>query len=232
MHLPCVETFAASWMNCRKGFLTTDETPNSNLKNLILQDSTFEADELVCVLGRMNDLKSFAYSDGQDSLVYEEGSFSPKRITAALLWFASHSLEHSTVHGEDYDVSIRSKQEILHVSLICGKISMMVDNRYNHFDGNDRPVDAKAGGGMNTLRCRKAYSISTHASPGHFDFEMTDDLPSIFLACPLDLTTPEVRSVLKNETRKKMNLIQNRLRHHFARFFRQTGTILQTANRE
>lgn len=160
MHLPCVETFAASRMSCQKGFLTMDETPKSNLKNLILQDSTFEADELVCVLGRMNNLKSFAYSDGQDSLVYEGGSFSPKRITAALLRFASHSLEHLTVHGEDYDVSIRIKQEILHVSLICGKVSMMVDS------GVEWPYVSLAGfEQLKTLRCSTSLFTSDPELP-------------------------------------------------------------------
>lgn len=106
MCLPSVRTFAASRMNCCTAYMTMDEVPNSDLETLILADCTFEPDQLNSVLSKINNLRSFAYSNGQDCNVYEGGSFSPKRVTSALLLYAGHSLVHLTVHGQDYDVGI------------------------------------------------------------------------------------------------------------------------------
>jgi hypothetical protein len=106
MCLPSVRTFAASRMNASRVFMDKDEVRNANLETLILEDSFFEPDDLVFVLGKINNLKIFAYSDGQYSNVSEGGSFSPKRITSALSLYAGHSLEHLIIHGRDEDVSL------------------------------------------------------------------------------------------------------------------------------
>lgn len=105
MHLPCVRTFEAVRMGSCKRLMTMDEIPISNLESITFQDSMFEPEDLVLVLSKIRSLKSFVYSNGRDSQVYDGGSFSPKRITAALLLYAGHSLEHLALVGRDHDVS-------------------------------------------------------------------------------------------------------------------------------
>lgn len=103
--LPSVRTFAASRMNSDSVYLEQKEGLKSNLEYLILEDCTFEPDVLAGILGSIQNLKTFAYSSGQDSNV-GYGYFSPKKVTGALMLHASHSLEHLTVCGHNYDVSI------------------------------------------------------------------------------------------------------------------------------
>lgn len=106
LSLPSVRTFAASRMSSSSSvYLELKEEVKSNLETLILEDCTFEPDVLARILGSICNLRTFAYSNGQDYNV-GYGSFSPKRITGTLMLHAAHCLEHLTVCGQDDDVSI------------------------------------------------------------------------------------------------------------------------------
>ena len=105
MSLPFVGTFAASRMSSDCVDFEQKEGLESNLETLILEDCVLEPDVFAQILGSIRNLRTFAYSNGQDSNV-GYGSFSPKKITGALVRHAGHSLEHLTVCGRDHDVGI------------------------------------------------------------------------------------------------------------------------------
>lgn len=129
MSLPSVRTFAARRMNSNTVCLEQNEGLKSGLESLILEDCTFEPDVLARVLGSIQNLKTFAYSSGEDSNV-GYGYFSPKRMTAALLLHAGHSLEHLTIRGHNYDVSICRQKQEKRQSLTCRQEPYLVHNGY------------------------------------------------------------------------------------------------------
>jgi hypothetical protein len=116
MSLPSVRTFAASRMSGDCVYLKHSE--ESNLETLILEDCIFEPDVLTRILESIRNLRTFAYSNGGANVGY--GSFSPKRVTGALMLHAGHSLEHLTICGRDHDVSFwRRKMEDRHLLTYC-----------------------------------------------------------------------------------------------------------------
>lgn len=130
MNLPRLKTFAATRMNSRLQFFTLDHVPKSDISKIILQASLLEPEVLIGFLSKTTSLKSFAYDCGIDSLVAEEGSFSPKRITAALIEYAGHTLEHLTLHGTDDVVSAGLYGLSLHMILTrpqSGQYTIEVD---------------------------------------------------------------------------------------------------------
>lgn len=64
----------------------------SKVKDLLLRYSLFAPETLEKCLSRIEALRSFAYENGR-GFISREGCFAPRRVTAALLKYASHSLE-------------------------------------------------------------------------------------------------------------------------------------------
>lgn len=102
MSLPCLHSFATSRMGCALRFFGLGDIPNSNIARLVLQSSNLDPDLLIRALSKMTSLQSFAYENGQDYGT----DFSAKKVVTALVEYASHSLEHLTIHGHDVDVSM------------------------------------------------------------------------------------------------------------------------------
>ncbi|KAF2680813.1 hypothetical protein K458DRAFT_406970 [Lentithecium fluviatile CBS 122367] len=81
------------------------EESKSNVKDIRFQFSLFDPEALEAILGRIRSLRSFSYEDG-GAIVSEEGCFASRRVTAALLKYAAHSLEElilSDEQGEEMD---------------------------------------------------------------------------------------------------------------------------------
>jgi hypothetical protein len=173
MGLPSVRTFAASRMSSDSVYLEQKEGLKSNLETLILENCTFETDVFARVLGSIQNLRIFSYSNGQDSNV-GYGSFSPKRVTGILMFNAGHSLEHLTVCGRDHDVSIqRQKVEDRH-SLTCHQEANVVHNGY------EWPYVSLADfKKLKTLRC----STSLLTSDPEFIHSTTYETVSIATEC-------------------------------------------------
>jgi hypothetical protein len=89
-------------------WLDDDERVNmrkSKVKDILFQTSYFHPRTLEHILSGTESLRSFTYDDGGPD-VSDEGCFASRRVTAALLKHAAHSLEHLTLHDVDgYDVS-------------------------------------------------------------------------------------------------------------------------------
>ena len=112
MYLPCLKTFTTDRMGNVVRYLDLKNAPSSNITKIVLTRCTFEPDTLIRILSKTTNLKSFAYENGQISLVYEGGSFSPKKITTALVNYAGHSLEHLTIRGDDDDIGVSNCSSI------------------------------------------------------------------------------------------------------------------------
>jgi len=76
--------------------------PKSNVKDMLFDYSFFDPEALEQIISRTEALRCFIYDNG-GPCVSDEGCFASRRITAALLKYAAHSLEELGLSGEEYD---------------------------------------------------------------------------------------------------------------------------------
>ncbi|KAF2864929.1 hypothetical protein BDV95DRAFT_672997 [Massariosphaeria phaeospora] len=117
--LPALRGFAANKMGgSSRSSIDDDEhanLPKSNVKNLLFDWCFFHPEALDDILERTNSLETFVYTNG-GACVSDEGTFAPRRVVAALLKCAAHSLEELILAGDEGDDDFED-EEIDFVSL-------------------------------------------------------------------------------------------------------------------